>query len=107
VLIDVESTLTMGEPLVGLVFRSDRTHHSNFAGDKKQWPVYTTIDKLSSMICLTPYMHSMVMVTLLLIPTKNRNIPQKWLDEQWQQTKRCKTKYCSGYSSHSPLNIIV
>jgi len=32
-------------------------------------------------------MHSVVMVSLLLIPIKNRNIPQNQLDEQ-QQTNR-------------------
>jgi len=63
---------------------SDGTHLSNFAGDKKEWPVYMTIGNLSSKICQMPSTHSVVMVALLPIPTKNCNIPQKRLDEQRQ-----------------------
>jgi len=66
---------------------SDRTHLSNFAGDKQEWPVYMTIGNLSSKICQMPSAHTIVMVALLPIPIKNRNIPQKRLDEQ-RQTNR-------------------
>jgi len=61
---------------------SDGTHLSNFAGDKTQWPVYMTIGNLSSKLRQMPLMHSILMVALLPIPIKNRNIHQKWLDEQ-------------------------
>jgi hypothetical protein len=61
---------------------SDGTHLSNFAGDKKEWPVYMTIGNLSSKLRQMPSTHSVVMVALLPIPIKNRNIPQKRLDEQ-------------------------
>jgi len=63
---------------------SNGTHLSNFAGKKKEWPVYITIGNQSSKIRQMPSMHSIVIVALLLIPFKNRNIPQKLLDEQWQ-----------------------
>ena len=46
-----------------------------------------TIGNVSSKICQMPSTHSVIKVTLLLIPIKNRNIPQKGLDEQ-QQTNR-------------------
>jgi len=39
VLIEVKATLRLGDILVPLIFMSDRTHLSNFAGDKKEWPV--------------------------------------------------------------------
>ena len=74
----------MGDTLVPLIFMSDITHLSNFAGDKKECPVYMTIGNLSSEIRQTPSTHSVVMVALLPIPIKNRNIPQKRLDERWQ-----------------------
>jgi hypothetical protein len=73
--------------MVPSIFMSDGTHLSNFAGDKKEWPVYMTIGNLSSKICQTPSTHSIVMVALLPIPIKNRNIPQTRLDEQ-RQTNR-------------------
>jgi len=46
-----------------------------------------TIGNLSSKIRQMPSTHSVVMVALLPIPMKNRNIPQMWLDEQ-RQTNR-------------------
>jgi hypothetical protein len=61
---------------------SDGTHLMNFAGDKKEWPVYMTIGILSSKIRQMPSQHTVVMVALLPIAMKNRNIPQKRLDEQ-------------------------
>jgi len=83
-LIDVKSTLRVGDTLVPLIFMSDGTHLSNFAGDNKVWPVYMTIGNLSSKIRQMPSKHSVVMVALLPNPIKNRNIPQKRLDEQPQ-----------------------
>jgi hypothetical protein len=74
----------VGDTLVPLIFMSDGTHLSNFAGDKKEWPVYMKIGNLSSKIHQMPSTHSVVMVALLPIPIKNRNIPQKRLDEQRQ-----------------------
>jgi len=72
----------VGDTLVPLIFMSDGTHLSNFAGDKKVWPVYMTISNRSSKLRQMPSTHSVVMVTLLPILIKNRNIPQKQLDEQ-------------------------
>ena len=82
--IEVRATLRQGDTLVPLSFMSDRTYVINFAGKKKEWPVYMTIGNLSSKIRQMPSMHTVVMVALLPIPIKNRNIPQKRLDEQRQ-----------------------
>jgi len=46
-----------------------------------------TIGNLSSNIRQTPSTHSVVMVALLPNPIKNRNIPQKQLDEKRQTTR--------------------
>jgi hypothetical protein len=77
----------VGDTLVPLIFMSDGTQFSNFAGDKKEWPVYMTIGNLSSKIRQMPSKHSVIMVALLPIPIKNPNIPQKRLHTQ-QQTNR-------------------
>jgi hypothetical protein len=61
---------------------SDGTHLSNFACDLKELPVYMTSGNLLSKICQTLSTHSVKMVALLLIPIKNRNIPQNRLDKQ-------------------------
>jgi len=66
---------------------SDGTHLSNFASGNKEWPLYMTIGNLSSKLRQMPATHSVVMVALLPIPIKNRNIPQKRLDEQWQTNR--------------------
>jgi hypothetical protein len=77
VLIEVKATLRLEDTQVPLIFMSDRTHLSNFAGDKKEWPVYMTIGNLSSKIRQIPSAHKVIMVTLLPIPIKNLNIPQQ------------------------------
>jgi len=46
--------------------------------------VYMTIVNLSSKIRCKPSMHSVVMLTLLPIAIKNRNVPHKQLDKQQQ-----------------------
>jgi len=66
---------------------SNGTHLSNFAGDKKEWPVYMTIGNLSSTIRQMPSIHTIVMVALLPIAIKDRNIPQKRLDKQRQNNQ--------------------
>jgi hypothetical protein len=66
---------------------SDGTHLSDFAGVKKEWPVYMTLGNPSSKICQTPSTHKVGMFALLPIPSKNRNIPQKRTDDQ-RQTDR-------------------
>jgi len=63
---------------------SDGTHLSNFAGDKREWPVYMRIGNICSKISQMTSTHAVVMVALLPIPIKNRNIPEKWLDEHRQ-----------------------
>ena len=83
-LIDVGSMLRVWDTLVPLMFMSDGTHLSKFAGKKKEWPIYITIGNLSLKIRQMPTMHSVIMVALLPIPMKKCNIPQKWLDEQWK-----------------------
>jgi len=71
---------------------SDGTHLSNFAGDKKEWPVHMTTGNLCSKICQMPSMHIVVMVALLLIPMRNPNIHQKRLDEQRQTNQELLNK---------------
>jgi prepilin-type processing-associated H-X9-DG protein len=77
----------VGDTPVPLIFRSNGTHLLKLAGDKKEWPVCMTIANLSSKIRQTDSTHSVVMVTLLPIPIKNRNILQNRLNAQ-RQTNR-------------------
>jgi len=86
-LIEVKATLRLGDTLVPLIFISNETYLSNVAGDKKEWPVSMTNGNLSANIRQMPSAHTVVMVALLPIPIKNRNIPQMRLDEH-QQTNR-------------------
>jgi hypothetical protein len=83
-LFEVTAMLRLGDTVVPLIFMSDRTHLSNFAGDKKEWPVYMTIGNLSTKIRQMPPAHTFVMVALLPIPIKNHNIRHKRLEVQCQ-----------------------
>jgi len=103
VLIEVKATLRLGDTLVPLIFMSDRTHLLNFAGNKKEWPGYMTIGNQSSNIRQMPSTHTVVMVALLMIPIKNRNIPQMWLDEQWQTNRKLLNEVLQWV--HQPLTL--
>jgi len=82
VLTDINSTLRVGNALVPLIFMSDGSHILNTTGDKNEWPVYMTISYLSLKISQMPSTHSIVLVTLMPIPIKNRNISQTRLEKQ-------------------------
>jgi hypothetical protein len=60
---------------------SDRTHLSNFTGEKTERPVYMAIGNQSSKLRQMHSTHSSAMDALLPIPIKNRNIPEKRPDE--------------------------
>jgi len=77
----------VGDTLVPLILMSDGTHLSNFAGDKKESPVYMTMGNESSKIRQTPSTHGVVMVALLAIPIKDRNTPPKLLDDHWHTNR--------------------
>jgi hypothetical protein len=86
-LIYVLTTLRVENIVVPLFFMSETTQFLNFAANKNEWPVYMTIGNLCSKIRQMPSTYNIVMVTLQLILIKNRNIPQKGLDQK-QQTDR-------------------
>jgi hypothetical protein len=58
---------------------SDATHLTNFAGVKKAWPVYMTIGNLPSAVRMQPAMQAVVLVALLPVPNKLRDVaaPQR------------------------------
>jgi hypothetical protein len=87
VLIEVNTTLRLGDTLLPLILRSDRTHLSDVAGNNNEWLFYMTIGNLTSKIRQLPSTHTVVIVTLMEIPITNIIIPQKQQDEQ-QQTNR-------------------
>jgi len=81
VLIDISMTFRVDDTLVPIIFLSNGTHLSNFAGDKKEFPVYISIRNVSSKICQIGSTSGIVIIALLPFPIKNRKICQKWLDE--------------------------
>jgi len=81
VLTNVKLTLRVGDTLVPSRFRSDRTHLSNYAGDKPVSLVCMTIRNPASKLRKIPTTHSIRRVALLPIPIPNRNMPQKRLHQ--------------------------
>jgi hypothetical protein len=59
---------------VPLIFLSDATHLTNFAGDGKAWPVYMTIGNLLAAVRNAPSTQSVLLVALLPVPIKLRDI---------------------------------
>jgi hypothetical protein len=79
--------IPVGGTLVPLIFLSDSTHLTNFAGDKKAWPVYMTIGNLRSSVRMKPTMHSVVLVALLPQPLKARDVPLAQKNKQKKQNR--------------------
>jgi hypothetical protein len=61
---------------------SDATHLTNFAGDKKAWPVYMTVGNLSSAVRNRPATQSVLLVALLPVPIKLRDVAAS--ERDWQ-----------------------
>jgi hypothetical protein len=65
------------------------------------------IVNISSMLLQMAPMHRVIMVTVLPILFKHRNIPQKRLDEQRHTNIDVLPMDCGRFSSLSPLNKIL
>jgi len=74
--------LRVGDTLVPFIIMFDRAHPANIAGDLIEWLVYMTIRNLSLKIRQMLPTPTIIMVTLLPILIKIRNISQKRLDEE-------------------------
>jgi hypothetical protein len=61
---------------VPLIFISDATYLTNFAGDGRAWPVYMTIDSLPAAVRNAPSTRSVLLVALLPVPIKLCDIPK-------------------------------
>jgi hypothetical protein len=81
-LTEPQAIVPVGETIVPLIFLSDSTHLTNFAGDKKAWPVYMTIGNIHSTVRMKPTMHSVVKVALLPQPLKARDVPLSQKNKQ-------------------------
>ncbi|KAF8241410.1 hypothetical protein K440DRAFT_572241 [Wilcoxina mikolae CBS 423.85] len=58
-----------------IVAATDGTYHLNFSVQKTAWPIYMTIGNRSAAARMTNTMHSMLLVPLLPIPVKMRDVP--------------------------------
>ncbi|KAF8416597.1 hypothetical protein EV426DRAFT_541182, partial [Tirmania nivea] len=65
--------LPEGETLVLILLPSDKTHLTNFSGDKKLWPVYMSIGNIGSAIRNTHMMYAWIPIALLPIGPKRIN----------------------------------
>jgi len=65
-----QETLPEGATVVPIIGMSDRTNLTDFAGDKKAWPVYMTIGNVLSTIRNRPRSMGILLLGLLPIPPK-------------------------------------
>jgi len=77
-----QTLLDDGDTVVPIIFMSEATRLTNFSGDKKAWPVYMTIGNLSASARMATAMHSVLLVALLPITIKMRDIPLSRYKEQ-------------------------
>jgi len=70
-----------------MILMSDATHLTNFCGDKKAWPIYMTIGNLSAAARMKHTMHGVLLVALLPVPVKMRDIPAKKRNAQREHNR--------------------
>lgn len=57
--------LPSGATITPILLASDKTHLTDFGGDKSAWPVYLTIGNISKEICRQPSSHATILVGYL------------------------------------------
>jgi len=98
-----KTRLPVGQTVVPIIFMSDGTHLTNFCGDKKAWPVYMTIGNLSAAARMKHTMHGVLLVALLPIPVKMRDIPLKKRNAQ-RERNRMVSQHVLQHVMHGLLN---
>ena len=68
---DIQDTVPEGGTVVPLLFGSDKTHLTNFSGDKAAWPLYMTLGNIKKEIRRQSSKRAWVLVALLPVPPKN------------------------------------
>jgi len=71
-----------GKTLVPILRTSDKTHLTNFSGDKKLWPVYMSIGNIQSSIPNTFTIYAWIPIALLPIRPKRVNTILAYLVEK-------------------------
>jgi hypothetical protein len=77
-----KAKLPHGGTLVPVICMSDSTHLTNFAGDKKAWPIYMTIGNINSSSRGKPTEYASVLLGLLPVPRKLKKMNKKAKDVQ-------------------------
>ncbi|KAF8248542.1 hypothetical protein K440DRAFT_547506 [Wilcoxina mikolae CBS 423.85] len=73
----VYTTLPVGDTLVPMILMSGGTYLTNYSGDKKVWLIYMTFGNLSAAAQIKYTKSNMLLVGLLSIPMKMREISLK------------------------------
>ena len=68
---DTQDKILEGGTVVPLLFGSDKTHLTNFSGDKAAWPLYMTLGNIKKEIRRQSSKRAWVLVALLPIPPKH------------------------------------
>jgi len=68
---DTQDLVPRGGTVVPILFASDKTHLTNFSGDKASWPVYMSIGNISKDFRRQGSKRVWVLVAVLPIPQKN------------------------------------
>jgi hypothetical protein len=68
---DTQDRIPEGGTVVPLLFGSDKTHLTNFSGDKAAWPLYMTLGNIKKEIRRQSSKRAWVLVALLPVPPKH------------------------------------
>ena len=74
---ETQNVIPEGGTVVPLLFGSDKTHLTNFSGDKAAWPLYMTLGNIKKEIRRQSSKRAWVLIALLPIPPKTS---REWRD---------------------------
>jgi hypothetical protein len=80
---EMQDMLPEGGTLVPLIFASDKTHLTNFSGDKSAWPLYMSLGNINKEIRRQSSKRAWVLLSLLPIAPKNPETGE--IHETWHK----------------------
>ncbi|KAH9953771.1 hypothetical protein BGW80DRAFT_1191841 [Lactifluus volemus] len=65
---DMQTKLPVGSTIAPVILSSDKTHLSQFGGDKSAWPVYMTLGNIDKVKRRQPNAHATILLAYLPVP---------------------------------------
>jgi hypothetical protein len=75
---ETQERLPDGATVVPMMFASDKTHLTNFSGDKSAWPIYMTVGNIHKEVRRTSSRRAWILVGFIPVPPKGVKAEESW-----------------------------